>query len=61
MSLFWEKLGKFKLLRSGSMSTMDIFGLTFWVIIQILDSKKVKKVNIEHKACIKCGIKVAFI
>ena len=45
---------------------MNIFGLTFWIILihdfsKILDFKKAKKVNIEHKACINCIIKVAFI
>lgn len=37
MEEFWEKLarGNFKLLRTGSFSTVNIFGLTFWVIYMI--------------------------
>ena len=37
MAAFWEKLARknLKLLRTGSFSRMDIFGLSFWVIHMI--------------------------
>lgn len=57
MAAFREKLARqnLKLLRTGSfLGYLHDFS-------KILDFKKAKKVNIEHKACINCVIKVAFI
>ena len=67
MEAFWEKLarGNFKLLRTGSFSTVNIFWAHLLGYLhdfyKILDFKKAKKINIEHKACINCIIKVAFM
>ena len=45
MAAFLEKLARetLKLLRTGSFSTMDIFGLTFWVIYMIFPKSWVSR------------------